>query len=156
MSKRIIIAGKAASGKDYLRKKFEGRGFKYSVSYTTRPPRPGEKHGEDYIFISSSEAHEMISSGQFYEWVEFNGWIYGTTRQQFYSDDIFIMTPTGISHILKEDRSSCFIIFLDIDEATRRERLLSREMPGDSVERRLIADHQDFLNFTDFDLHIKK
>lgn len=156
ISTRIIIAGKAASGKDFLRQRFEARGFKYAVSYTTRPPRPGETHGIDYFFISESNANKMIELNLFYEWVEFNGWIYGTTHQQFYQDDLFIMTPTGIGRLLKEDRATSFIIFLDIDESVRRERLLAREMPGDSIERRLQADRLDFLNFTDFDLQIKK
>ena len=38
---RIILCGKAASGKDHLRKILEGRGYRYGVSYTTRPPRDG-------------------------------------------------------------------------------------------------------------------
>jgi guanylate kinase len=103
-NKRIILVGRAASGKDHLRKTFEARGFRYAVSYTTRPPREGEENGKDYIFITQSEAQEMIQMNQFYEWVEFNGWIYGTTRQQFDEDNVFIMTPTGISHISQEDR----------------------------------------------------
>jgi guanylate kinase len=73
--KRIILVGKAASGKDNLRKRFESRGFKYAVSYTTRPPREGEIHNEDYIFITDELAQKMIDEGNFYEYVEFNGWI---------------------------------------------------------------------------------
>jgi hypothetical protein len=51
---RIILCGKAASGKDHLRKILEGRGFKYGVSYTTRPPRQGEIDGKDYLFVDPS------------------------------------------------------------------------------------------------------
>lgn len=72
MNKRIILVGRAASGKDFIRKKFETRGFRYAVSYTTRPPREGEIDGSDYIFITDEEAQRMISSGEFYEYVEFN------------------------------------------------------------------------------------
>jgi guanylate kinase len=97
--KRIILVGKAASGKDHLRKKFESRGFKYAVSYTTRPPREGEVDGKDYLFITDEEATKMVESNMFYEYVHFNGWLYGTTVIQFYMDDLFIMTPAGISHI---------------------------------------------------------
>jgi len=63
--KRIILVGKAASGKDHLRKRFESRGFKYAVSYTTRPPREGEIDGKDYIFISEDESKVLIESGFF-------------------------------------------------------------------------------------------
>ena len=97
--KRIILVGKAASGKDHLRKRFESRGFKYSVSYTTRPPREGEIDGKDYFFITDEQANKMVESNMFYEYAYFNGWLYGKTVEQFYTDDLFIMTPGGISNI---------------------------------------------------------
>ncbi len=86
-SKRIILVGRAASGKDFIRKKLEGQGFKYAVSYTTRPPRPGEVDGKDYIFLTPATAQDMIDRGDFYEWVIFNSWVYGTTTEQFYNDE---------------------------------------------------------------------
>jgi len=152
--KRTILVGKAGSGKDFLRKKFEGRGFKYAISYTTRPPREGEVHGKDYYFISEDEAKVLIESGFFYEYVIFNGWIYGTSLTQFYGDDLFIMTPKGISRIKEEDRENSFIIYLDIPTNVRIKRLGKREMPGDSLRRRIEADEIDFDDFIDYDLRI--
>jgi len=152
--KRIILVGKAASGKDHLRKKFESRGFKYAVSYTTRPPRENEIDGKDYFFITDEEATNMVESNMFYEYVHFNGWLYGTTVTQFYMDDLFIMTPAGLSHIKPEDRSSSFIIYTDIDMSTRITRLTNRDMPGDSLSRRIKADELDFMDFNDYDLRI--
>ena len=64
------------------------------------------------------------------------------------------MTPKGISHIDPVDRKECTIIYLNVDEKIRRERLEAREMPGDSIDRRMDADNRDFENFTDFDLEI--
>ena len=154
MTKRLILCGAACSGKDYLRKKLEEKGFNYSISYTTRPPRDGEIEGKDYFFISKEAALDMIDKDLFYEWVEFNGWIYGTTRTQFYLNDVFIMTPSGIKNISKEDRLNSFIIYINIEESVRRSRLELRNMPGDTVERRLLADHNDFKDFTDFDIQI--
>lgn len=153
-AKRIILVGRAASGKDFIRKKFESRGFKYAVSYTTRPPRKEEVNGVDYIFITPSTAQDMIDGGQFYEWVAFNGWIYGTTVKQFNSDDVFIMTPSGLAHLSEDDRKNSFVIYFDIDEEIRRQRMLDRNMPGDSVDRRLEADRKDFENFTNYDIRI--
>ena len=152
--KRIILVGKAASGKDNLRKRFESRGFKYAVSYTTRPPREGEVDGKDYIFISDDEAKVLIESGFFYEYVIFNGWVYGTSVTQFHTDDLFIMTPAGISHIKPEDRVSSFIIYIDIYLFIRKKRLADRMMPGDSMDRRIEADELDFMEFNDYDLRI--
>jgi guanylate kinase len=152
--KRIVLVGKAASGKDHLRKKIESRGFKYAVSYTTRPQREGEVHGKDYYFISEDEAKVLIESGFFYEYVIFNGWIYGTSVTQFFSDDLFIMTPKGIHEIKPEDRLESFVIYLDIPSNVRIKRLNKRRMPGDSVKRRIEADELDFSDFTDYDLKI--
>ena len=151
--KRIVLVGKAASGKDHARKLLTDRGYKYAVSYTTRPSRSNEIHGEDYLFITNDEFDKMIDHEKFYEHVTFNGWHYGTTNQQFNSDDIFIMTPHGISKIRPNDRKTCFIIYFDIEESIRKERL-SKRSDADTVDRRLIADAQDFENFSDFDLRI--
>lgn len=154
MHKRIILVGRAASGKDHIRKKLEDRGFKYAVSYTTRPPRTSEVDGKDYIFISEEVAQKMIQNDEFYEYVEFNGWLYGTSREQFETDDVFIMTPTGLSHVDEVSRKQSFVIFIDIAEDVRRQRMLVRDMPGDSVERRLEADRLDFENFSNYDIRI--
>ena len=151
---RIIVAGKAASGKDHLRKILEGRGFSYGISYTTRPPRDGEVDGKDYYFIDESEFQSLIDEKFFYEHVSFNGWFYGTSREQWYeTDDVFIMTPSGINKIKIEDRKSTFIIYIDIPIEVRRERL-SKRSDADTVDRRLQADENDFKNFTDFDIRI--
>lgn len=154
MHKRIILVGRAASGKDHIRKKLEDRGFKYAVSYTTRPPREGEVDGKDYIFISEEVAQKMTQNDEFYEYVEFNGWLYGTSRLQFETDDVFIMTPTGLSHVDEVSRKQSFVIFIDIAEDVRRQRMIARDMPGDSVERRLEADRLDFENFSNYDIRI--
>ena len=64
------------------------------------------------------------------------------------------MTPKGISHVDPVDRKECTIIYLNVPKETRRERLEAREMPGDSIDRRMEADNLDFENFTDFDIEI--
>ena len=152
--KRIILVGKAASGKDHLRKRFQSRGFTYAVTHTTRPMREGEVIGKDYHFISEDDAKVLIESNYFYEYVIFNGWVYGTSVNEFYTKDLFIMTPKGISLMKPEDRKQSFVIYVDIDAETRRERLLQRDMPGDSLSRRIEADELDFADFNDYDLRI--
>jgi guanylate kinase len=152
---RIILVGKAAAGKDHLRKILEGRGFNYGVSYTTRPPRPGEIDGKDYYFLDESEFKDLIDQGFFYEYVTFNGWYYGTSKGQWYeTDDIFIMTPSGINKLHAADRKSSFIIYIDIPVEIRRERLSNRNDNNDSIERRIQADERDFEHFTDYDIRI--
>jgi guanylate kinase len=152
--KRIIICGKGASGKDYLRKRLENKGYEFAVSYTTRPPREGETEGYSYYFVSDEEFTRMVEEDLWYEWVEFNGWKYGTTKEQFERCSVFIMTPKGLSHLKEEHRKESFVIYLDIPVLTRIERLNARIMPGDSMYRRLNADEEDFKDFTNFDLRV--
>lgn len=152
---KIILVGKAAAGKDHMRRILSGRGFEYGISYTTRPPREGEIDGKDYFFLSVEEFKKKIKDEFWYEWIEFNGWYYGTSYRQFmHTCNLFIMTPKGISHIDPVDRKECTIIYLNVDEKIRRGRLEEREMPGDSIDRRMEADDLDFKDFTDFDIEI--
>lgn len=154
MNKRIVIVGKGGSGKDHMRKKLEEAGFRYCVSHTTRPPREGEIDGRDYYFISRDTAsQEYIRKDKFYEYVIFNGWVYGTSKDEFYSSNLFIMTPSGLAKMKQEDRAESFVVYLDIEEKVRKERLLSRN-DADNVDRRLSADTQDFLEFKDHDFSL--
>ena len=54
---------------------------RFSVSCTTRPPRPDETIGQDYDFISEEEFRERIDRGEFVEWVENYGQFYGTSKK---------------------------------------------------------------------------
>ena len=114
MKKRIILVGKSGSGKDFLRKKLEAKGYKYGVSYTTRPPRIGEVDGKDYYFVSEERFKEMVKNDEFHEYVAFNNWFYGTSKTQWFeTDDVFIMTPTGISKLSECGKVS----FIGIDSS---------------------------------------
>ena len=64
------------------------------------------------------------------------------------------MTPKGIAKVKPEDRKESVILYINIDEETRRKRLESRR-DADTVNRRLEADFADFKDFTDFDFEIK-
>jgi guanylate kinase len=55
-------------------------GIGYSVSWTTRAPRPGERHGVNYQFVSADEFERMRAGGGFLEWAVVHGNLYGTAR----------------------------------------------------------------------------
>ena len=63
------------------------------------------------------------------------------------------MTPHGISKLKREDRANSFIIFFDIDEDIRRQRLEERK-DADDADRRIKADKKDFRGFKNYDLRI--
>ena len=149
---KIILVGPGGSGKDFMRKKFEQRGFKYCVSYTSRPKRKGEKEGKDYHFVDDTFFKNNVH--KFYEIHDFNGWSYGRTIVDFEKSGLLIMTPSGIKNIKPEHRKKCFIVYLNPDREIRRKRLSERNY-ADSAERRLIADDEDFFEFKDYDVMIK-
>ena len=57
----------------------------YSVSATTRQPRPGELEGRDYFFLSRDEFRRRVSADEFLEWAEYGGQLYGTLKSQLES-----------------------------------------------------------------------
>jgi guanylate kinase len=154
---RIILTGKGGSGKDYLKRFLIDRGYKPSISYTSRPIRVGETQGSDYYYVSEEEFKVMIEMGYLEEYTQFNGWWYGTPKENFIDCEVFVMTPKIISQLRKEIRDSSLVVYLDIPLEYRKERLEKRNINGthDIVERRFLADEQDFSNFSDFDIRIK-
>lgn len=151
---KLILVGKAASGKDFLKKRLKDKGFKIGVSHTTRTPREGEVDGIDYYFVSQSEFESMIESKQFVEYMYFNGRAYGQTIEDFSNCDIMIMSKDGLDILPEEYRKQCIVIYLDIDRLTRIERLNNRNDINDTISRRLEADEEQFKNFIDFDIKI--
>jgi guanylate kinase len=78
----VVISSPSGAGKTTLCKKLmaEFPNLKFSVSYTTRSPRTGEKNGVDYVFVDGETFQRMIDTGEFAEWAEVHGNRYGTTR----------------------------------------------------------------------------
>jgi guanylate kinase len=153
-NKRVILVGHAASGKDYLAEKFVEKGYRKDVSMTTRPMRDGEVPGVTYHYVTDEVFDNHLAKGGFYENVEFNGWKYGTSMEDWENADVFIMTPSGIAKIAPEDRKDCIVVFINIPEEIRRQRMDLRS-DADTTERRLDADRKDFRGFIDFDYFIK-
>jgi guanylate kinase len=151
MNGKIIIVGPGGSGKDFLRKKMVERGFEYGVSFTSRPPREGEKEGIDYYYrdINFFEVNEDI----FLELQEFNEWKYGISKGEFSIKNLFILSPAGLKSLSKTFRDESFVIYLNPPEDIRIKRLKERN-DADNVERRLIADQKDFFEFSDYDIMI--
>lgn len=81
----IIVAAPSGSGKTTLVQAMLARfeGFAFSISATTRSPRPNEVHGRDYYFLSRAEFEQRRDAGDFLEWEEvYDGRYYGTLRSE--------------------------------------------------------------------------
>jgi len=154
MANKIVLVGKAASGKDYLRKRLMDNGLRYGISYTTRDPRPGEVDGKDYYYITVPEFKKLIDAGQIIEYQIFNNWYYGISRDEFEASDIMIMNAEAIEMLPEDIRKQCTVIYLDIPLEVRKQRLMSRGDQQDPMEGRLKLDEEQYANFTDYDIRI--
>ena len=92
--------------------------IKFSVSYTSRSPRPNEINGEDYHFISCKEFQEIINKGEFIEWVENYGHFYGSAKKymnDFIKNDkdlLLDIEPRGAKKIKQEFRGGVYVFVL--------------------------------------------
>ena len=78
----LMVAAPSGAGKSSLVKAFLARhdNWSLSVSTTTRAPRPGERHGREYFFVSKEDFDIQRQRGDFLEWAEVHGNYYGTSR----------------------------------------------------------------------------
>jgi guanylate kinase len=80
----FVFCGPSGSGKSTLLKRLMTEypdSFAFSVSHTTRKPRPGELNGREYHFVEKDEMNKAISNGEFLEHAQFSGNMYGTSRK---------------------------------------------------------------------------
>ncbi len=138
----IILVGESASGKSSIEKVLsEKYGFQKTVSYTTRPPRDNEIDGVDYHFITEDEYIEKFNSGYFVETGAYNGWFYGTTRDQYKGNTVCVLTPHGLRQIRKnfnEQDIKAFYI-----KVPRRDRLIKILERGDDIEEAIRRNQSD-------------
>ena len=80
----IVVAGPSGSGKTTIAQALLAKNpsLEFSVSATTRPRRPAEEHGRDYFFLSREEFVQRVGAGEFVEWEEVFGNLYGTLRSE--------------------------------------------------------------------------
>jgi guanylate kinase len=78
----FIISAPSGTGKTTVLKRIisEMENIMFSVSHTTRPPRPSEKEGVDYYFVEKDAFQKMQEQDLFHEWAEVHGNLYGTSR----------------------------------------------------------------------------
>jgi guanylate kinase len=116
---------------------------RFSVSTTTRPSRPGEVDGKDYHFVSKEEFRDRIDRGEFIEWVENYGQLYGTSKKTMDSflerghDLILDIEPRGAKAIRAHYPRGVFILILPPSLAELKSRLAKRGESAAVMECRL-------------------
>lgn len=144
----ILISGPSGTGKgtvcDLLRQKHPE--ISYSISATTRRPRPGEQDGVNYYFYTKEKFREMIDQGQLLEWAEVYGNFYGTPKQKVLDrldagEDILLEIDTqGALNVMKVMPEGLFIFLLPPSLEELAARLKGRGTETEeSLHRRLGA-----------------
>lgn len=161
---KCVILGPSCSGKDFLVRELTKSEFKPLVKLTTRPQRKGEVEGINYYFTTEDKINELDRAGElltretFKVWPKNRPeeiWTYAITLNEFLSSQVMILTPSELKKIRNSDiKQDLFVVYLDIDENVRRERLSLRNDDNDSISRRIQSDYLDFEKFSDYDLKI--
>ena len=129
-----VVSAPSGTGKTTILRRIM-RAFpqiRFSVSYTTRPSRAGEKDGVDYHFLSHGEFQKMIQKGEFAEWTEAHGNYYGTSKAFLEeclaqdTDVILDIETDGAEQIQKKYPDGIFIFILPPEIGDLKERLTRR------------------------------
>ncbi|EFA71041.1 MULTISPECIES: guanylate kinase [Cylindrospermopsis] len=161
--KLIVLTGPSGVGKGTLMQKLLAQHpqLYYSVSATTRSPRPGEIDGKSYYFITPNSFQELVAQGEFLEWAEFAGNYYGTPRAavleqiQLGRSVILEIELAGARQIKASypDALSIFILppsFLELEN-----RIRARGQDSDeAITRRLNRAKEEIKAASEFDIQI--
>ncbi len=160
MTTVFIISAPSGSGKSTLvhRLLASDPGLLFSISYTTRPPRPTETNGVDYNFISRKDFEVRLARGEFLEYAEVFGNYYGTNRETFetaihHGKDLVLDIDVQGARQLKVAIPEAISIFvLPPSRDILEQRLRSRSQDSEEViERRLRGAAEEVRNYSQYD-----
>jgi len=160
MTTVFIISAPSGSGKSTLvhRLLASDPGLLFSISYTTRPPRPTETNGVDYNFISRNDFEVRLARGEFLEYAEVFGNYYGTNRETFelaihHGKDLVLDIDVQGARQLKVAIPEAISIFvLPPSRDILEQRLRSRSQDSEEViQRRLRGAAEEVRNYSQYD-----
>lgn len=145
----FIVCAPSGAGKTTLCKRLlsEVSSLAYSVSCTTRPPRPGEVDGKDYFFLSQEEFLKLCQENKFIEWAKVHGNYYGTLRSVVQEklcagqDLLFDIDVQGAAQIKLNITAPAFFAFiLPPSMAELEQRLRLRGTEEEATARKRLAN----------------
>ncbi|HZY66740.1 MAG: guanylate kinase [Actinomycetota bacterium] len=161
--KLIVVSGPSGAGKSTLIRVAldEVPELAYSVSATTREPREGEVDGQHYIFLSREQFERWIEEGNFLEWAEYAGNLYGTPEHRV--DELLESGRSVIleielqgSRMVREQRPDAQMVFVrvpSLEENRRRLENRATETSG-AVESRMTTAVKEVAARDEFDYEV--
>ncbi len=155
-----IVSAPSGAGKTSLCRRVSSlvNWITYSISYTTRDPRPGEVDGVDYFFVSPQVFVEMKERGDFLETAEVYGNHYGTARSQIESSfakgkDVLVdIDIQGARTMRASDIPSISVYILPPSYAVLRQRLSARAQDSEAtIKKRLDRAKNEIISYNEYD-----
>ena len=156
----FIISAPSGAGKTTLAEQLVLRTprLKISRSYTSRPGRPGEIDGVDYNFVSRERFEAMAAAGEFLEWADLFGNLYGTRAAdtnallEAGSDVVLVIDVQGAREVRRRGIRTTAIFVMPPSFAVLEQRLRGRSKDSEAaVQRRLEVARQEVASFTEYD-----
>ena len=156
----FVISAPSGAGKSTLCNGLMGANpnIKFSVSYTTRQPRPGEVNGIHYNFVAEAEFQKMADNGEFLEWARVHNNYYGTSRKAIEdmlssgADCLLDIDTQGASQIRQKFPDAVLLFILPPSMEALRERLEGRKSDSPEViKTRLENARGEIKRYKDFD-----
>ena len=129
-----------------------------SISFTSRAPRPGERHAEHYHFISADEFKAMIRAGDFFEYAEVHGDWKGTARQSVEpqldagKDVLLEIDWQGARQVREKVPDAVSVFILPPSRDALEQRMRNRGQDSEAViQQRLAAAREEMSHFDEFD-----
>ena len=156
----VVVSSPSGAGKTTLAHLLaQNERLEFSVSYTTRAPRPGERDGVDYKFVTEDEFSRMIQGGEFAEWAVVHGNRYGTAIHTVNraledgKDYLFDVDWQGGAQIRRQWPEESLLVFIlppSMAELERRLRRRATDAPA-AIERRLLTATRELEHFSEYD-----
>ena len=155
-----IVSAPSGAGKTTLVERLVEQmpGLRMSRSYTSRAARPGETDGVDYNFVSRQVFEEMIAAGDFLEWADVFGNLYGTCASDTErlladgSDVVLVIDVQGARQVRKVRPSATTIFVMPPSYPILEQRLRGRSKDSEgAIVRRLQVARAEVASFTEYD-----
>jgi guanylate kinase len=156
----IVISAPSGTGKSTVVKRVVASvsGLGFAISHTTRSPRSGEQNGREYFFVEPARFKRMVAAGDFVEWANVYGHLYGTTWNELRhaleggKDVVLDIDVQGHSQVRRRlpEALSVFLLPPSFNELARRLRRRHSDS-AEVIESRLVAARKEISHWSEYD-----